>query len=317
LFCCAVGAALATVAPAQAAFPGRNGKIAAAYFDDPGGGAGPARAGIGLLSATRGPSQKRTDVTGCTDDRRPPADCPLDYDSPAFSPNGRWIAFDAGQRIAVVRPDGTGRHLLPVVGKDVANPAWSANGKRIVFEVSRTAPASSIRDLYVAAADGSSRAKRIVRDAADPSWSVHGVLAFERPSTPGKRPRIWVSDSSGAHPTVVSHGARSQRDFSRDPDFAPDGKRLVYFSLPRSRLVTVGSNGRGERVLGRATNAAYNPVWSPDGRRLAWYWDGIYIAHADGTHARQIAEDRMGPMSTFAFYTFNPSWQPLPPFRLD
>jgi Tol biopolymer transport system component len=304
--------------PAQAAFPGRNGKIAAAYFDDPGGGAGPARSGIGLLSATRGPSQQRTDVTGCTDDRKPPSDCPLDYESPAFSPNGRWIAFDAGRRIGVVRTDGTGRHLLPVAGKDVASPAWSANGKRIVFDVARTTPvASSIHDLYVAAADGSGRAKRLVRDAADPSWSVDGLLAFERPSTPGRRPRIWVSDSSGAHARPVSVGTRSLRDYSRDPDFAPDGKRLVYFSLPRSRLVTVRPDGRDRRVLSAATNPAYNPAWSPDGRRLAWDWGGIYVARSDGTHARQIVKERMGPMSTFAFYTFGPSWQPLRPFRLN
>ena len=48
---CAGVAAIAVVAPAgpaRAAFPGRNGKLAVSYFDDPGGGAGPARSGIGL-----------------------------------------------------------------------------------------------------------------------------------------------------------------------------------------------------------------------------------------------------------------------------
>src|SRR5689334_10592579 len=97
---CAGVAAIAVIAPAgpaRAAFPGRNGKLAVSYFDDPGGGAGPARSGIGLLSANRGPSQQRIGVTGCTDDRLPPVGCPLRYESPAFSPNGRWIAFDAGR----------------------------------------------------------------------------------------------------------------------------------------------------------------------------------------------------------------------------
>ena len=125
--CGAVAAATAVVAvavPAQAAFPGRNGAIATSYFDDPGGGAGPARSGIGLLRANRGPAQSRTDVIGCTDDRRPPADCPIDYESPAFSPNGRWIAFDAGRRIGVVRTDGRRLRLLPTAGKDAGDPAW-------------------------------------------------------------------------------------------------------------------------------------------------------------------------------------------------
>jgi hypothetical protein len=58
----AAAAVLGLGAPAQAAFPGRNGKIAAAFFDDPGGGAGPARSGIGLLRADRGAAQKRSEV---------------------------------------------------------------------------------------------------------------------------------------------------------------------------------------------------------------------------------------------------------------
>ncbi len=317
--CWTLSAVLAYVVfagPAQAAFPGHNGKIAAAYFDDPGGGAGPARSGIGLLSANRGTSQRRTDVTGCTDDRRPPASCPLDYDSPAFSPNGRWIAFDAGRRIGVVRTNGSGLHLLPAAGKDVGNPAWSASGKRIVFDVARTRASASVRDLYVAAATGRGRATRIVRDASNPSWSVHGLLAFERPSyvLPPTLQRVWVSDSSGGHAHAVSRGPGSRRDFSRDPDFAPGGGRLVYFSAARSRLVTVRPDGRGTRVLGAATNPAYNPAWSPDGKRLSWSWAGIYVGNADGTHARRIAEDRMGPMGTFSFFTSNPGWQPLAPF---
>ena len=312
----AVGLVVAA-GPAQAAFPGRNGKIAVSYFDDPGGGAGPARSGIALLSANRGPSQQRTDVVGCTDDRQPPADCPLDYASPAFSPNGRWIAFDAGRRIGVVRTDGSGRRLLPTAGKDAGNPAWSPNGKRIVFDVARTRAAHAVRDLYVVAASGSGHARRIARDAANPSWSVAGLLAFERSSNaiPPEVQRIWVSTSSGTHARAVSRGAGSRRDFSRDPDFSPDGKRLVYYSLARFRLVVVGTDGRGTRALAAATNAAINPAWSPDGRRLAWSWSGIYVARADGTNAHQIARDRMGAMGTFAFYTFNPSWQPLPPFR--
>ena len=36
----AAAAVLGLAAPSQAAFPGRNGKIAVAFFDDPGGGAG-------------------------------------------------------------------------------------------------------------------------------------------------------------------------------------------------------------------------------------------------------------------------------------
>jgi len=311
-------------APSQAAFPGRNGKISVAFVDQPAGGAGPARLGIALLRADRGPAQKRSEVIACTDDRVPPRECLREYASPAFSPNGRWIAFDAGRRIAVVRTNGTGRHLLPAAGADPrfgyeSSPAWSPDGKRIVFDAPRAKTPPTPRgviDLYVVAADGSGRARRVVRDAADPSWSVDGLFAFERPSKaiPVRPRRVVVARSDGTHARVVSSGTASRPDFSSDPDFSPDGSRIVYFSGPRDRLVVVGTNARGTRRLTAATTEAQRPAWSPNGRQLTWWRGGINVARADGTHARLIARDRMGPMDAFRFSTYAPSWQALPPF---
>jgi dipeptidyl aminopeptidase/acylaminoacyl peptidase len=303
--------------PSQAAFPGRNGKIAVAFLDDPGGGAGPARLGIGLLRADRGVAQQRGETIACTDDRVPPRECLRAYATPAFAPSGRRLAFDAGGRIAVVRTGGGGFHLLPASGTDPANPTWSPNGKRILFDAARSGSPQAVRDLYVVAAEGSGRAKRIVRNAGNPSWSVDGLLAFERPAAsvgPTHR-RIWVSRSDGSRAHAVSTGTSKLPDFSRDPDFAPDGARLVYFSGARDRLVVVGTNGRNTRPLAASTAGGGQPAWSPDGRQIAWYFGGIHVARSDGTHARLIANDRMGPMGTFSFSSSAPSWQPLPPAR--
>jgi Tol biopolymer transport system component len=318
----AAAAVVGLATPAQAAYPGRNGKIAVAFFNDPGGGAGPARSGIALLRADRGPAQKRTEVIACTDDRVPPRECLREYAAPAFSPNGRWIAFDAGRRIAVVRANGTGRHLLPAAGVDPrfgyeSSPAWSPDGKRIVFDAPRAAippPPRAVTDLYVVAADGSGRAKRVVRNAADPSWSVDGLLAFERPSAwyPSRPHRIVVSRSNGTHARVLSSGTATRPDFSADPDFSPDGSRVVYYAGARNRLAVARTNGRGTRLLAAPGCCIQRPVWSPDGRRLAWSNDGTYVARADGTGARLIARNRAGPMNCCSSSTYAPSWQPIP-----
>lgn len=313
---------LALAAPSPASFPGRDGRIAVSYFDDPSGGVGPAREGIGLLRADGGASQRRADVTGCTRSRT--RRCPLGYASPAFSPDGRWIAFDAGRRIAIVRTDGTGRRLLPAAGRDAGNPTWSPGGGRVLFDSARSTTTTSVRDLYVVAASGRGPARRVLRDAANPSWSVRGLFAFERPGAVASRyrARVWVSRTSGARAHVVSRGV------GHDPDFSPGGSRLVYQSLALGRLAVVDADGRGTRRLAAATDGASVPAWSPDGRRLAWSGynprpagnglvttsKGIYVSSADGTRAHQIARDRSGPRGSYEFSSYAPSWQPLAPF---
>ena len=181
----AVTSVLGLAVPSEAAFPGRNGKIAVSFLNDPSGGVGPARLGIGLLRADRGPAQKRTEVIACTDDRGPPRECLRDYAAPAFSPNGRWIAFDAGRRIAVVRTDGSGRRLLTAAGTDPASPgvvARTASGScstpRAVAPPAPSATSTSSRPTARAARSGSCATRRT------PPGRFDGLFAFERPSDP-------------------------------------------------------------------------------------------------------------------------------------
>jgi WD40 repeat protein len=115
--------ALVVPAAAEAAFPGKNGRIAfTAQVRDRG-------ETVSSRIETVLPSGRGRRVLGtCPGDQS----C-LDTD-PSWSPSGRLLAFVQGPgRLAVVRSDGTGLRQLPQFTENDGEPAWSPNGRRLAF----------------------------------------------------------------------------------------------------------------------------------------------------------------------------------------
>jgi hypothetical protein len=73
----------------------------------------------------------------------------------SWSPDGRWIAFEQPYgRLALVHPDGTGLHLVPVTlpaGSGASNPSWSPDGRWIAFSLTQGDSAT----IAIVHADGS------------------------------------------------------------------------------------------------------------------------------------------------------------------
>src|SRR5919201_2041038 len=80
-----------------------------------------------------------------------------DARQPAWSPDGKWIAFfgyrDGGYDLWAVAPDGSHQHKLTWGPFDDREPVWSHDGRRIAFASDRGDPLGSdynIRTLNVA-----------------------------------------------------------------------------------------------------------------------------------------------------------------------
>ena len=296
-------ALLALASPAAATYPGRNGALA--YIQNTGSGdAGPVSESSAILLQRSRSAEPRVLVKCTVTDDVPSGDCTAtSFYSPSFSPDGRLIAFDAGERIGIVPVAGGPVTLLPAATANDGEPTFMPDGRRIAFSGAND---HGTTDLYFRRVDGVGEARKVFADAGQPAFSPRGVLAYVR--------------SGNVYLRMPRHGPRRWVTSGVAPDWSPDGKRLVIvrprpsltFDAPIGRMYTVLPSGRGLRRVGRE-NYASNPVWSPDGRWIAYdgLESGVYVKLV-GTRrqAREWAQTQSSGESGFVT-SGSPAWRPL------
>ena len=172
--------------------------------------------------------------------------------SPQYSSDAQRIVFvhDAGGRGQI--------HVMNTDGSDVVNvsnnaycdrsPRWSPDGERIAFMSDRDGD----WDIFVMAADGSDQRRLAGHPGLDraPAWSPDATrLAWE--SHVSGTPTVWLCDADG--------------DNSR-PLVPPD--RQVEVQLPEHDRDGVHEY-EVEPEFTDNTFYMMDPVWSPDGKRIA------------------------------------------------
>ena len=94
------------------------------------------------------------------------------------------------------------------------------------------------------------------------------------------------------------------RASDEDPDWSPDGRRVVYASMPspcrgpacQSDLYVIGRDGSRRVRLTRTPQHERDPDWSPDGSRIAYTRSDrdrstIWVMRADGSGQRRLTDD--------------------------
>ena len=221
---------------------------------------------------------------------------------PAWSPDGRRIAFHRNGEVHVVNADGSNDIRLSAG----ISPAWSPNGASLVF--------TSSEGISAMNADGSSVRTLIRHDFRDdtykpwdmgvgkPTWSPDGArIAFEHLGDGDMQPaQIHVMGADGSGVRHLNTFPRGTRYAESDPSWSPDGSRLVYWSYGYGIAVKdTKGGGAPNAIYSDFPAVAYGakPVWLPDGRSIAFNRGrhspgaAVWIMSATGSGAKVLIPD--------------------------
>ena len=245
---------------------------------------------------------------------------------PNYSADGERIVFSrsvaggagAGQ-VWVMNQDGSGKKQLTHGSPTAESPTFSPDGKRIAF----TRDDGSSTQLWTMKADGTDQTQLTFAGpngdhVHGPTFSPDGrLIAFSHFDGAVGYHDISVIKPNGSGQVALTTPSAASDDFQ--PDYAPNGKRIVFdrFNQTQDDLFVMRADGSHQKALtSGASDLDLSPAFAPNGAKVAFERDNAAFTVADVVlvNSRGLNQN-VTPLTTNSVpvQDFEPGWQPLNP----
>ena len=239
--------------------------------------------------------------------------------SPAFSPDGKHVAYSVqastnqGDWLRDIRVIGVNdaQERVVTAPQDVtlsySYPAWSADGRDILFTQSYPVSQSNTHTEIDRVSAKGSGLHKVIEDGLSPSVSPDGnMIAFLRFDAATYRSSLWVAQSDGSHPTQLLD--KSVFVSIQSARFSPDSQYIVFAASGAPQGNLPGLQSRNSIPL--STQPArtdsclatlFFTCWLQTASAHGLPWD-IWLAKADGARFDRLTQ--IGADSPY------PAWSP-------
>lgn len=233
--------------------------------------------------------------------------------SPGLTLSPQFVGPD---RIAYLAKAGRTAALTFTTGEngtpeDIANPAWSHDGKQVVYHAGQLATMHHYSRVPGEKLLGKDPNFDLVYGSGFPAVSPDGqsVVVSERVQSGGDRTSLVVWDANGTNPRRIYHDQRSVMGL----EWSADGRWITFgaggFFFERvdhpAQIMIVRPGGSDARAVTTGPGNAGFPSMSPDGTQIVYrFWTNV----AGGLRIVNVATGAVRTLTTE--YDTLPGWSP-------